>query len=1371
MSYSSPVVSARLVRRFFGVAVSIAALALSTLGLGAYEMHRVRSHPEQSAERLSGETHRAVQERLLAVIDDMQRTGAALVRNPLIRSALDASAANGPSVNSSVLQAVASAAKQRRSIELYRSDGVLVAWGGPATPLDKPAGHAIPRTPETGVVTEGGWRRTLEVWLPLYAKDRSGASDSTQGSVWIGAVRVLQPAQIEVPVQNRFLQDYSLASEWRDGSDLPFSVLFTERPAPSHLIGLSGPDGQRLGWLQLSPTSKAFLTQRIRERTFSVAAFWLVLLGLWLLAGGWAAADQAMRTAMRQRTRRAWAKAAGLFACWAIAWWVARYGLLALEVPARWMTREALVSALFDPAFLASDVGAGLLRSAGDLMLTGVWGAVFGITVLRFALIWDLSSSGTQKLGLGARVVGVLAAVATAGAALFLYSVAVRHAVLDATLSYFERTEPIPDALTVLVVGALLAVAGAAVAIVAAVAVYAHRLVSSRQRSTRLLPGLLLGLFVGLLVVDIAGFWETGERWLATLAMGLSGVALGTFLLGRSWRWMWPLTFRGMLASVLVLVLPTYSLMLHADRERHDDLAVDAADSFAGGQDLRAVFAIEQVLAEARSDGLRGVLLAAVDSVRGRPDSLVRTQSDVYEPQSALDDLVTGSLLASLTDYSVALALFDEDGDTLAASLDPPRLVERLTGVAKSDPLAFSRLQRAYQEEGATGIVVRRAPAEQRWGAYRYAGLAPIKREGQRDDVWVYVNVLPRFTRYVAETPFPRVLIPAGLFGEAGPALSYAEYNGEVLVRSRGEVPGPSRLSAEVRRALSDAKGVWIRETVEGRSYRTFYERISGETSKRVDVVAVRTPALAYYDHLFFVLRLTVSGLAVGLVVYLMGVPVRRRLGLLPVSRSRFRDKVLTRFLAVGIVSVALTGVIGQQVVGEQHRQSVRDGLRQQLQRVENAMETGSGLSAFDALGRMRADALSQQLGVDVHVYLGPHLASTSRPQLVRQRLIDTRLPASVWHDLFAMGERYSFAEERIGTFSYTTGYAAVVDKSGRPVGAVAIPTLPEQTAIEAERARMVAYLFGALLVLLLGIVVTTTLLANQLTRPFRRLRAGLQAVGAGQIEEPIPVETNDEMGNLVETFNTMQGQLAESRRRLGEQERELAWREMARQVAHEIKNPLTPMKLSVQHLRRAYKQPDTGGSPDVHRFAGLLDRITKTLIEQIDALDRIAGEFSTFARLPRRDPQVIDLSAVVKEAATVFGDERERARGRSPSLSLEADPLLVEADREELRRAFINLFKNALQALSEGQGSVVARTWRGKDGLAYAEVSDTGPGIPEEIRDKIFQPNFSTKTSGMGLGLAIVQKSIRASGGTIDFTTEQGEGTTFTIRLPLLHA
>ena len=360
-------------------------------------------------------------------------------------------------------------------------------------------------------------------------------------------------------------------------------------------------------------------------------------------------------------------------------------------------------------------------------------------------------------------------------------------------------------------------------------------------------------------------------------------------------------------------------------------------------------------------------------------------------------------------------------------------------------------------------------------------------------------------------------------------------------------------------------------------------------------------------------------------------------------------------------------------------------------------------------------------------------------------------------------------SEERIGTFTYTTGYEALPDESGGPGAVIAIPTLPEQAAIEANQARMIAYLFGVLLLLLVGIFLITTLLANRLTRPFRRLRQGLLSVGAGEeLAEPIPVESSDEVGELIETFNAMRYQLEESRRKLAQQERELAWREMARQVAHEIKNPLTPMKLSVQHLRRAHREePAATGDGEPGRFTALLDRITGTLIEQIDALTRIANEFASFARLPSRHLERLDLNAVVREAAALIGEE-EHAR---IALALTPDPLPIDADREELRRVYINLFKNALQAMPESErGTVTVRTEeRGRQ--AFSAVRDTGTGIPEDARAKVFQPNFSTKTRGMGLGLAITKKAIEDLSGEITFETAVGVGTTFFIRLPLADA
>jgi nitrogen fixation/metabolism regulation signal transduction histidine kinase len=332
----------------------------------------------------------------------------------------------------------------------------------------------------------------------------------------------------------------------------------------------------------------------------------------------------------------------------------------------------------------------------------------------------------------------------------------------------------------------------------------------------------------------------------------------------------------------------------------------------------------------------------------------------------------------------------------------------------------------------------------------------------------------------------------------------------------------------------------------------------------------------------------------------------------------------------------------------------------------------------------------------------------------------------------------------------------------------VGVPTLAQQEQVAEEQARTLAYLFGALLVLFVMVMLTAVILANALAQPIARLREGLEAVGEGRFAEALPVDTRDEIGDLVRTFNEMRAQLAESRRKLAQQEREIAWREMARQVAHEIKNPLTPMKLSIQHLRRAFERGPGDGEDDA-QFAALFDRITSTLIEQIESLVRIANEFSTFARLPTRVPEPLDLNEVIQEAVRLMEEDAEAG---CIELDLHPEALVVEADREELRRTYINLLKNALQALPDDrEGRIrVSTARRNGSGTPTAEsrVVDNGTGIPAEVRDKIFEPNFSTKTSGTGLGLAIAQKSIDELGGSIGYETEEGEGTTFWIRLPL---
>lgn len=1301
---------------FVGVALVLAALLAATLGVG--EIRATSVGPSDVA-RARAETATYVRGEIAALVDGMRRQANAVAARPEVVAALTEAG-----VDPAALDALA---RQRRpdrvSIEVVALDGRVVAWDGPDFPR---LGGVPPDTLRTRIVRDDANRSALVVWVPV----------RVDGAL-AGAVRVVQLVQAAVPVRNRYLQDYDIADSWRASAPVPFLVRFGSTPPGAVL---TGPDGTPLGVVEVGvPSVEALASERRREAQ-SVAAVWGVLMVGWLLAGLVAVFLRAIRNA--ESGTAGWGRPVAAWGALLGATVAVRYGLLAVDVPVRWLDGTRRPALLFDPALLASDFGWGALRSPGDLALSGLLVLAVATATLTLASRAAASRRAPRPRWMpGASVFGV--ALVTP-AALWVAARWVRQAVLDATIPYADQAGPLVSGPMVAVLAGLVAVLGAAALLIAAPV----RLALGRRRGTAawLAGGIALGAAAALGALARVPL-------VPMVALAGVGVALAVFLSGGSTRWASPVTFRGVLFGVLLLAPILYGTMQEPLRERTGLLLADAAFAFSDNRDDRVTAAIDQVFDEAQADDALGPALldavALADSARGADP--VAADSSRRAVDAIASGLVSSSLLGSLADVATELRIVAPAGDTLGS------YVER-GATGGNDGLGYAATRRAFADREEQPRFLRlQVPVAERRGLRRTAAIGPI-RDGDETAAWLYLRVTPRTTRFPTETPFPRVLAPTGLFGLDDEALGYAEYDDGVLVRQRG--PAPLRIDSTVYAALSERARAYRRpEMLDGRPTLAYYER-QGDDAQ--DVVAVRAPAPDRLDALFVLLRLSLAGLALGAIVFAIGLVARRRAGLLPVSRTRFRDRVLNRFLVVGVASVALTGVVGQFVIVEQNREAVRDALRQRLTRAAAVFAAEP-----EAPEGTRLDAVSAALGVDVHLYRGADLVASSRRQLVRQRLIEPRLPGSVYRALFLDDQPFSFSDDRIGTFAYTTGYLALPDAEGRPAEALAIPTLSEQAGIEAGRSRYVAYLFGGLLALMAAILAIAYVLASQLTRPFGRLREGLRAVGAGEAEEPIPVETRDEVGELVETFNGMQKALAESRRQLAEQERELAWSTMARQVAHEIKNPLMPMKLSVQHLQRVFHRPGDEAPPEDVRFAGQFERTTGMLIDQIETLDRIASDFSRFARMPMRHPEPLDLSDVAREAAALFEGPLADSGRAAFEVDLSPDPLPIRADREELRRVLVNLLTNALQAIPDRPepGRVVLRTVL-VDGAAEARVIDDGTGIPTEIQDSVFQPSFSTKTSGMGLGLAISKRAVEAAGGTISFETGD-TGTTFTVRLP----
>jgi nitrogen fixation/metabolism regulation signal transduction histidine kinase len=262
-----------------------------------------------------------------------------------------------------------------------------------------------------------------------------------------------------------------------------------------------------------------------------------------------------------------------------------------------------------------------------------------------------------------------------------------------------------------------------------------------------------------------------------------------------------------------------------------------------------------------------------------------------------------------------------------------------------------------------------------------------------------------------------------------------------------------------------------------------------------------------------------------------------------------------------------------------------------------------------------------------------------------------------------------------------------------------------------------------------------------------------------GTKNEKIEYLSNDEIGGLVAEYNRMVDELEKSVELLSKSEREIAWREMARQVAHEIKNPLTPMKLSIQQLQRAWN--DRNENIDEY-----LNKVSRTLIEQIENLSSIATEFSNFAQMPKFKASDVNIVQLLQRIIQLFSESNVNIR----LVYSKTEDFIIRTDKDQLSRVVINLITNAIQAIPENRKGYIELTLLRLEGKVQIDIKDNGKGIPLEMIDKMFQPNFTTKSSGMGLGLAISKNIIESMGGEITFETWLEEGTKFKILLPLLN-
>lgn len=467
--------------------------------------------------------------------------------------------------------------------------------------------------------------------------------------------------------------------------------------------------------------------------------------------------------------------------------------------------------------------------------------------------------------------------------------------------------------------------------------------------------------------------------------------------------------------------------------------------------------------------------------------------------------------------------------------------------------------------------------------------------------------------------------------------------------------------------------------------------------------------------------------------------------------KARIKNNVTSLIFVLFVILTALSIYLNTKSFEERHNAKTRELLtyiNKELERFECV-----DWRECPDITKILSD-MSEVLMVDINIYLpNGFLISTSRPEIFQNGFDGLLVNPRALHQIREKQAMSYILNERIGELEYMSAYMPLILDNGKTY-ILNIPYFAQNDELNLDILIMVVITVNIAIVMMVLAFILSGLLAERVTKPLQMVNDKLKWMRFGGKNEKIVYNHKDEVGALVVEYNNMVDKLDESIAQLAKSERESAWREMARQIAHEIKNPLTPMKLNVQFMQRSLPQMNE------EQFKERFKNMSDMLIEQIDNMAAIASAFSDFAKMPVDNCEVFNISDVVENCVALF-------KNNIDTLDCRIEPgINVMADKEQMRRVFINILKNAEQSIPEGTVGVVSVTVRRENNNVEIRIKDNGCGIPQELRTRIFEPNFTTKSSGTGLGLAICRKIVESMGGTIDFDSVIGSGAEFVVRL-----
>lgn len=481
---------------------------------------------------------------------------------------------------------------------------------------------------------------------------------------------------------------------------------------------------------------------------------------------------------------------------------------------------------------------------------------------------------------------------------------------------------------------------------------------------------------------------------------------------------------------------------------------------------------------------------------------------------------------------------------------------------------------------------------------------------------------------------------------------------------------------------------------------------------------------------------------------------------------NSFRSKISFLILASLIFALISMGAGSIWYSLSYFKESNRKQMEEKLRSVQNTL---SNLSKFadryndpnfnnlELLSTMTRVSNNTQTDINLYSPTGK-LLRTTQQDLFDNYLEGYRINPTAYNEIVNYNKKQFINLEKIGELEFFSLYAPLFNNNGKLIAILNIPYFSTKSEIWQDASNIIATIINIYLLLLLAAVLGGVALSNSLAKPLAEISRKMELLNVNQHAEHINYSNKDELGILVEAYNKMVDELESSAKQLAQSEREQAWREMARQIAHEIKNPLTPMRLSIQHLVRLKQQ-------DAPVWKEKFDEIAVSLLEQIDILSDAASEFSNFSRFYSEEICEISLKDLIKDQISLF-DTRENISIKF-NCNLKTTKLL--ARKSQMTRLLLNLLSNAVQAVEHKSNGTIHITLSKDDQNYRVLIEDSGAGVDEDLTQKLFKPNFTTKSGGTGLGLYICRNIVEQSLGEISYRRSDSlGGACFEVKLPI---